>query len=83
MGFSDLPIVYSKDVIPDCICIYDDKKEKHNSFEGNILLEVDFKYSSIEIRLVAFAENEEELLKELKADYVALINKFEEKYTKD
>lgn len=83
MCFSDLPIVYTRDVILDSICIHNDKKEKHNSFEGNILLEVDFKYSSIEIRLVAYGENEEELLKELKADYVALINKFEEKYTKD
>lgn len=83
MCFSDLPKVYTKDVIKDCICIYDDKKEKRNSFEGNIILEVDFKYSSIEIKLVAYAENEEELLKELKADYTNLINKFEEKYTKD
>ena len=83
MCFSDLKIIYSKDVIPDCICIYNDKKEKRNSFAGSILLEVSNFSSSIEVNIYAYAENEEELLKELKSDYVALINKFEEKYTKD
>ena len=57
-------------------------KEKHNSFEGNLVLEVFAMFSSVEIRITAYAENEEELLKEMKKSYEFLCDRFEQKYIK-
>lgn len=72
--------IYSNELIKDCICIYNDKKEKHNSYEGNLVLEVFAMFSSVEIRITAYAENEEELLKEMKKSYEFLCDRFEQKY---
>jgi hypothetical protein len=75
-------IIYTKECIPDKICIYNDKKEKHNSFEALLNCSVEEGSSEISINLLVYGKDEIEVLQELDIEYNRLLQKFEQKYLK-
>lgn len=75
-------IIYTKECIPDKICIYNDKKEKHNSFEALLNCSVEEGSSEISINLLVYGRDEIEVLQELDIEYDRLLQKFEQKYLK-
>ena len=75
-------IIYTKECIPDKICIYNDKKEKHNSFEALLNCSVEEGSSEISINLLVYGKDEIEVLQELDIQYDRLLQKFEQKYLK-
>lgn len=75
-------IIYTKECIPDKICIYNDKKEKHNSFEALLNCSVEEGSSEISINLLVYGKDEIEVLQELDIEYDRLLQKFEQKYLK-
>lgn len=58
------------------ISIYNDAKEKWNSFEARCLIRLEKNNSVFNVELETFGGNEEEVLKNLRDDYTDLINRF-------
>lgn len=75
-------IVYTKECILDKICIYNDSKEKYNSFEALLNCSVEEGSSEICINLRVYGRDENEVLQELDIEYNKLLQKFEQKYLK-
>lgn len=73
-------LLYTKECIPDKICIYNDKKEKHNSFEAMLNCAVEEGSSFISINLLVYGKDEIEVLQELDIEYDRLLQKFDHKY---
>ena len=62
----------TKDYIHNTITIYNDGKEKYNSYEARFHLEYDY---DLCMRIVGYGQDEEEALKELHNNYDILMMK--------
>lgn len=63
-----------------CITIYNDGKEKHDSWEARILFESYFNSSQIRIECTVYEDTRENALVQLQKDYNNLVHTFKEDY---
>lgn len=72
-----------RDFKNNCITIYNDHKEKHNSWEARVLFETHSNNSQIRIECTVYEDTRENALKELQKDYNNLVDKFKEDFNID
>lgn len=64
------------------ICIWNDKKEKWNSWEASLNIRVEYDASYLDLNLFACGENKDEALTELNKHYEFIFNKFKDEFVK-
>ncbi len=65
-----------RDFKNNCITIYNDHKEKHNSWEARVLFETHSNNSQIRIECTVYEDTRENALAQLQKDYNNLVQKF-------
>lgn len=63
-----------------CITLYNDGKEKNNSFEARVIFETYLNYSQIVIECIVYEDSRENSLKELQKEYNSLVEQFKEDF---
>jgi hypothetical protein len=77
---NNLKIIDNREFKNGCVTLYNDSKEKHNSWEARVLFETRANNSLLVIKCVVYEDTRENALNELQKEYTLLVNKFKEDF---